>query len=65
MLFPQRLKACRKSKNLTQKQMANILGVSEKQYQSYEYGKYEPNFEKLFFLARFFDVTSDYLLGLK
>ncbi|WP_035166536.1 helix-turn-helix transcriptional regulator [Caloramator sp. ALD01] len=37
------LKELRKKNKLTQKQMAMKLGISERAYQHYEYGKRKPN----------------------
>ena len=61
--FSERLKEIRKSKGVTQKAMAEYLGVLEQSYQMYEYGKREPNHETTIKLADFFDVSLDYLMG--
>jgi len=61
--FSERLKELRKSKGITQKQMAEHLCMVEQSYQMYEYGKREPNHETTIKLADFFDVSVDYLLG--
>lgn len=58
-----RLKQLRTDKNLTQKDVANYLGVDRTTYVKYETGASEPNFDTLQRLASFFDVTTDYLLG--
>ncbi len=60
----ERLKPLRKQKNLTQKQMAELLGVTERHYQDIEYGKINLPATTLIALSRFFEVTADYLLGL-
>ena len=45
-MFAERLKLLRKSKpNLTQQDMANILGVAKTTYASYEQGKRTPDAE--------------------
>ena len=61
-LFSTRIKALRKEKSMTQRQMADALGVTERSYQRYE-AEYSPNNEILVKLADFFDVSTDYLLG--
>jgi len=61
--FPDRLKELRKSKGVTQKAVAEYIGILEQAYQKYEYGKHEPNHETTIKLADFFDVSVDYLLG--
>jgi len=61
--FSERLKELRKDKGVTQKAMAEFLGMVEQAYQMYEYGKREPNHETTIKLADFFEVSVDYLLG--
>ena len=59
----QRLKPLRKEKNLTQKQMAELLGCTEQHYQRIEYGKINLPSTTLLFLTDYFNVSADYLLG--
>ena len=61
-LFSDRVKELRKSKGLTQRQVANALGITERSYQRYE-AENNPNNETLIKLADYFDVSTDYLLG--
>lgn len=61
----QRLKALRKSKGLRQKDMAELLGLTEQNYQRYEYGKINVPATTLAFFADYFGVSADYLLGRK
>lgn len=64
MDFSSRLKEIRKSKGLTQKQLAQALGAAtERGIQSYELGEREPAFKQLLTLADYFDVSLDYLVG--
>ena len=63
MLFPDALKRFRKEYKVTQKRAAEISGVSERVFQSYEYGKVVPTISVLIRLADFFDVSLDYLVG--
>lgn len=53
----------RKLNNLTQRQVAAALEISQPSYIRYENGGAEPNIEKLVKLADLFDVSLDYLLG--
>jgi len=62
--FTGKLKELRKNKNLTQKQVALELGLSERNYQHYEAGTKKPSFDGLINLSNYFNVTTDYLLGL-
>lgn len=49
--------------NLTQKQVAEGIGITEQSYQRYEYGKVIPSATVLLALADYFDVSLDYLCG--
>lgn len=57
------LKRFRKAQKLTQKQAAQLAGVGERVYQSYEYGKVVPTITVLVALADALDVSLDYLVG--
>ena len=56
-------KKIRTEKGLTQKQVADGIGITEQAYQRYEYGKTVPSALVLIALADFFDVSLDYLVG--
>lgn len=56
-------KKIRLEKSFTQKQVATGIGVAERQYQYYEYGKKTPSALILIALADYFDVSLDYLVG--
>lgn len=64
MKFSERLKNTRKELNLTQKQAAEKLGISESCYGGYEQGYREPDLKTLIKICILFDVSSDYLLGI-
>lgn len=49
--------------NLTQKQVAEGIGITEQSYQRYEYGKVIPSTTVILALADYFDVSLDYLCG--
>ena len=61
--FKDRLKALRKEKRFTQREMGEYLGITMRAYQSYEQGSRYPEFPGLINLADFFDVSLDYLVG--
>ncbi|HFI0332554.1 TPA: helix-turn-helix domain-containing protein [Streptococcus suis] len=63
MGFPERLKALRLEANLTQKQIAEQLEMSQPAYLSWEKGKREPGSKTLEKFSKFFNVSTDYLLG--
>lgn len=58
-----RLKQLRKSKGLTQVEMAKHIDVARTTYAMYEQGKREPDYETLQRIANFHETTVDYLLG--
>ncbi len=53
----------RKNKGLTQKDIADSLGISRQAYANYETGNREPDLNTLKQLSDIFDVSVDYLLG--
>lgn len=61
--FAERLKSMRQSKGITQKQLGEAIGASERGIQNYELGQSKPKFEIIVALADYFDVSTDYLLG--
>jgi transcriptional regulator with XRE-family HTH domain len=63
MGLPERLRELRKEMNLTQEELANKLNLTKANISKYETGRIEPNIETINFLAKFFNVSVDYLLG--
>ena len=61
--FNEHLKKLRKSRHLTQKQLAEGIGSSERGIQQYEMGVRKPTYDKLIALADYFDISIDYLVG--
>lgn len=59
----EQLQTLRKSKNLTQEDVADIVGVKLSTYQKYERDVIAPSYDTLIKLADFYGVTTDYLLG--
>ena len=62
--FSERIKELRTERGLKQREMADICGIKLRSYQGYEYGKLYPEVSGLIEIAKFFDVSTDYLLGL-
>ena len=58
-----RLKEIRKIKGLTQKQVAEHIGITQNAYSYWETGRNKIDNESLKKLADFFGVSVDYLLG--
>lgn len=63
MPFHDRLKQHRKEKNLTQKEIAPLLGIKQNTYSDWETGKSEPNLENVVKLSKILGTTTDELLG--
>lgn len=61
--FSAHLKTLRTSHGLTQKQLAQLTGLSERGIQNYELGERKPTYDALIALADYFDVSLDYLVG--
>ena len=62
MSFGENLKFIRKKRNITQKQLAQLLDVSRQSVSKWEADKSYPDSEKLVLIAKELDVSSDYLL---
>ena len=62
MTLPYRLKELRQQKNLTQAKVADSLGITQQSYARWETGKVTPTPEKLSKIAKFYGVTTDYLI---
>lgn len=60
----QNLRDIRKSRKITMKELSKIIGVSEAAVSQYETGKRDPDLKTLIAISNYFDVTTDYLLGL-
>lgn len=58
-----RLKELRIDKQVTQKNIAQTIGITEVSYQRYEYGTVRPSLDILIALADYFNVSIDYLVG--
>ena len=58
-----RLKELRAKKELTQLEMAKILGLSQSTYALYETDKRQPDYETITKIADYHSVSTDYLLG--
>ena len=62
-IFSARIKELRKERGLKQVEMAQLLNCAENHYQKIEYGQVNIPSLTLLFLADYFDVYTDYLLG--
>lgn len=62
-MLGERLKDLRKSKKVTQDEVAKVLKITRGAYSHFENNRNEPSLDLLNKLADYFDVTSDYLQG--
>ncbi|MBR1971744.1 MAG: helix-turn-helix transcriptional regulator [Clostridia bacterium] len=62
--FGERLRALRLEKGIGQVQLAKELDVGKSIVSLWELGKCEPTLSKLVAIAKYFDVSIDYLAGL-
>ncbi|MDH2330495.1 helix-turn-helix domain-containing protein [Paenibacillus polymyxa] len=64
-IFSARLRWLRLQKQLTQKEMADLLDISQQYYGRFEQNKGEPNLESLVKISEIFNETVDFLLGIE
>ncbi|UOF90845.1 helix-turn-helix domain-containing protein [Fodinisporobacter ferrooxydans] len=62
-LFGARLRELRRNTGVSQKELANHIGVTERALRFYETGDREPTIDQLIALAQYFQVSLDYLVG--
>ena len=64
MAYYRRLRDLREDKDLTQEQLVNILGIHKTTYTNYEQGKREIPFALVIRLAKFYNVSIDFIADL-
>ena len=62
-IFSQRIKELRIYRNISQQELATILGVNQRTISNWEVREIEPDYDILVLIANYFDVTTDYILG--
>lgn len=63
--FASNIKRARESSKMTQQQVADILNTSRTNITKYELGTLEPNIETIGQLAELYNVSTDWLFGIK
>ena len=61
--FGERLRSVRKEHHLTQKQLAEQIGVTERNLRHYELGTMKPGLDVILSILDNIDVDANYLLG--
>lgn len=64
MSIYQRLKDLREDADKSQKEIAELIGTSQSYYAQYENGKRAIPFDRMVALAKYYNVSLDYLAGL-
>ena len=59
-----RIKDLREDNDITQKEIADYLHIKQNNYSQYENGKRQLPIDMLIALARFYNTSTDYILGL-
>ena len=63
-MIDQKIKTLREKKGITQSELANQLGITRSGVNAWEMGISTPSTQYIIILAKFFNVSTDYLLGL-
>ena len=63
-IFGARLRTLRRAKDITQAKLGELLNVTSTQISELEHGTSTTSMSRLYQLAQYFEVSSDYLLGL-
>ena len=63
-MIDQKIKMLREKKGITQSELAHQLGITRSGVNAWEMGISTPSTHYIILLAKFFNVSSDYLLGL-
>ena len=63
MNYYQRLRDIREDRDLTQTAIAQVLGIKQSDYSKYELGKHMMGIDKYLILAKYYNVSIDYLAG--
>jgi len=65
LVFQERLKELRLENELSAKELGKILGVRDTTILRWEKGIIIPSIEHLYNIAKYFNVSADYLIGLE
>lgn len=64
MNYRERIRAAREDRDLTQADIARLLGKSQQGYSHIENGRAELKIDDLIVLCRYYHLSADYLIGL-
>ena len=63
MNYAERIRALREDNDKTQTEIANLLQIGQRTYCDYELGKTRIPVDRLILLAKFYNVSMDYICG--
>ena len=63
MKYNERIGEIREDNSLTQQEIADLLHIGQRTYSDYESGKTRIPIDNLLILAKFYDVSLDYITG--
>lgn len=63
MHYAERIRALREDRELTQTQAAELLHIGQKTYSDYELGKTRIPLDSVIILAKYYNVSMDYICG--
>ena len=63
MKYNERIRKLREDQSLTQQRIADLLHIGQRTYADYENGKTRIPVDSLLILARFYNVSMDYIAG--
>lgn len=64
MAFGDNIQKLRNSRGMSQQEFADTIGIGRSTLANYEQNKREPNYKTLEIIAKYFNVSIDYILGL-
>ena len=64
-MYYKRIHELREDNDKTQKELAALLNTTQQHYSRIENGTTEITADRIIILAKFYNVTTDYILGLK
>ncbi len=64
MNYAQRIRDLREDNDLTQEEVAKILGTSRSYYGRYERGLHPMTADQIKILAEYYNISADYILGI-
>ena len=65
LIFRQRLQGLREKRRISRLVLSELCGLAPDAIRRYERGESEPSLASLILIADFFEVSTDYLLGIE